>query len=268
MGPLKALIDADNIAFACAASAEDATLEIAISRTNDMLEGLLEDTQADEYELWLSGPKNFRRGIYPEYKAPRLGAYRPKWEKGVKEYMVEHWQANWSDGVEADDMLGIRQMQEMELNTGFGLAFPYQEGYTYYVKDDIKYNTVICHLDKDLNQIPGWHFNWELNRLGKTIREKRKYFVDHSEAYRFFCYQLIVGDPTDNIKGVVGSGPKAAEALLGNVPQQYWYEEIRNLYASEEELDMNAQCVYIWRKEKDHWKNLVEQYHKAGPMED
>lgn len=235
---MRALIDADNIAFACAASAEEAPVEAAISRTADMLDGILQDTQADEYELWLSGPSNFRKAVYPEYKAQRIDAYRPRWEKEVKQYMVEHWQANWSDGVEADDMLGIRQCSTE--------------------------NSIIAHLDKDINQIPGWHFNWELNRLGKTIREKRKYFVTLEEANYFFYYQLLVGDPTDNIKGVNGIGPKKAKALLDNLRESEWIEAIRDLYASEEELDMNAQCVYIWRKEKDNWKNLVNQ--SVGPM--
>lgn len=231
---MRALVDADNIAFACAASAENDSSDIAIARANDMVEGILHDASADEYELWLSGPNNFRYKVYPEYKANRLDAYRPKYEKDVRQYLVEHWHANLSDGCEADDMLGIRQ------HGAFG-----------------ELNTIICHLDKDLNQIPGWHFNWELKRLGKIVRERKKYFVTPEEADYNFYYQLLVGDPTDNIKGVSGIGPKKAEAFLGSIPKQDWYSEIRNLYASEEELDMNAQCVYIWRKPNDNWRNII-----------
>ena len=230
---MKALIDADNVAFACAASAEEFDNPgIACSRASEMLDRILQDTGATSYELWLSGPRNFRYKVYPEYKANRLDSYRPKWEKETKQFLVDHWQANWTDGIEGDDILGIRQCELQD--------------------------SIICHIDKDINQIPGWHYNWELNRLGKTIREKRQYFVTPEEALYNFYYQLLVGDGTDNIKGAPGVGPKKATALLESLEPIQWYTATRDLYASEEELDMNAQCVYIWRKENDNWKNLVD----------
>lgn len=233
---MKALIDADNVAFACAASAEDFDNPgIACSRASEMLDRILQDTGADSYELWLSGPRNFRYKVYPEYKANRLDSYRPKWEKETKQFLVDNWQANWTDGIEGDDILGIRQTE-----CGYSLE-----------------SSIICHIDKDINQIPGWHYNWELNRLGKTIREKRQYLVTFEEALYNFYYQLLVGDPTDNIKGVSGIGPKKAEAILGSTPKEQWYETVRDMFASEEELEMNAQCVFIWRKHNDHWRNLV-----------
>lgn len=76
-----------------------------------MLEGILRDTGATTVEVWLTAGKNFRYSVYPEYKANRREAYRPKWEKEVKQYMVDVWNAHYTDGIEADDMLGIRQCQ-------------------------------------------------------------------------------------------------------------------------------------------------------------
>lgn len=233
-----ALIDADNVAFACAASAEDADLSHAIARTQSMLEGILMDTGAEQAELWLSGKNNFRYKIYPEYKGNRLDAWRPRWEKDVKAWMRDsEWQANTTDGIEADDMLGIRQLELSSL---------------------LSSNSIICHLDKDINQIPGAHYNWELNRLGKCIREKRKYFVTLEEGNRFFWYQLLVGDTTDNIKGASGVGPKKAETLLESLRPDKWYQAIENLFSCPEELDLNAQCVYIHRKHNDSWRNLLK----------
>ncbi len=199
-----------------------------------MVEGVLRDSGADQAELWLTGGKNFRYSCYPEYKANRKDTYRPKWEKETKQYLVDHWDANTTDGIEADDMLGIRAVELGD-------------------------NAIICHLDKDINQIPGWHYNWELSRLGKIVREKKKYYVTLEEGNRFFYYQLLIGDPTDNIKGVVGIGPVKANALLDSLDPGEWHEAIANCYASEEELDMNAQCLYIHRKHNDTWKNLKEQ---------
>ena len=239
---MKALVDADNVAFACAASAEEDDVDIAISRTNSFLERLCYDVGADAYELWLSGKNNFRYNIYPEYKANRIDTYRPKWEKEVKEFLVKEWNANVSDGCEADDMIGVR----------------------YNELDD----ACMCHLDKDINQIAGLHYNWELVRKGEIVREKRKYFVSPEEADRFFFYQLLIGDSTDNIKGASGIGPKKAEALLGRVPKSGWYEAVRDLFSCEEELELNAGCIYIWRKPNDHWRNLIEAIQREGQREE
>ena len=227
---MRALIDADNLAFACAASAEDSDVGIAYARANDMVENILHHSGASSYELWLSGGKNFRYEVYPEYKANRLDAVRPRHEKAVKDFLTEHWQANWTDGIEADDMLGIQQTED----------------------------TILCHLDKDINQIAGWHYNWELSRLGKIIRERKKYYVTPEEADRYFFYQLLIGDNTDNIKGVVGIGPKKAESILSSTDRSGWGDVVRNCFSCEEELELNAACIYIWRKPNDSWKSMFQ----------
>ena len=108
------MVDADLVAFRCAISAENGELWVATSRADAMLYDMLMETGASEYELWLSGKGNFRYSVFPEYKANRIKAQRPKWEKEVKQYLVDNWNANWTEGIEADDMLGIRQMQIME----------------------------------------------------------------------------------------------------------------------------------------------------------
>lgn len=248
-----ALIDGDNLAFACAASAEEEDEAIAVSRTATMVEGILHDTSATGYELWLSGPNNFRYQVYPEYKAQRKDKPRPTHEKACRQYLIDSWQANLSDGCEADDMLGARQM---ELKPKFGEPMVKQEGLPF---DQWEFGSasIICHLDKDLNQIPGWHFNWELRRKENIVREKKTYFVTPEEADRFFYYQLLIGDATDNIKGVRGIGPVKASSFLDGVPKQEWYAGIKDMFTCEEELDMNAQCVYIWRKNKDNWRNII-----------
>ena len=72
------IIDADTIAFGCAATAEDSEDWVAHSRANDFVETLIRLNDATSYELWLTGKGNFRYNVYPEYKANRLEAYRPK----------------------------------------------------------------------------------------------------------------------------------------------------------------------------------------------
>ena len=232
---MTALIDGDHLEFACAASAEDAEEPwVACSRAQNFVETILRETQATECEIWLSGPDNFRYKVYPEYKGNRKDAYRPKWEKDVKDYLTIEWKANWSEGCEADDMLGVRHTELGD-------------------------KSILCHLDKDMNQIAGLHYNWELKRLGNVVREAKIYTVDPWEADRFFWYQLIVGDSTDNIKGVPGLGPKKAESiLLGVTTNEEAYERVRQEFSCDEELDMNAQCIFIWRKFNDSWKSLLK----------
>lgn len=225
---MRVIIDSDTIAFACAATAENQdTSHIAISRANQSIENILLATEADSYELWLTGPNNFRYQLFPEYKANRHGAYRPKWEREVKQWMVDEWDAEFSEGCEADDMCGVRQ------------------------QDD---TTIIAHIDKDINLIPGWHYNWELTREGKIIREARKYYVTPEEAHYNFCYQLLIGDSADGIKGVPGIGPKKAAALLDATEPDQWISDIRDLYSCDEELELNAGCLWLWRKPNDIWR--------------
>lgn len=240
---MKAIVDADTIAFATAATVEDYdTSDIGCSRAEEMVRNILDAVSATEYEIYVSGKGNFRHAVYPEYKANRHDVFRPKHEKAIKQFLVDYWNAEVVNGIEADDMCGIRLCA--------------QEG------------AVLCHIDKDLNQIPGLHYNWELRRLGIVVKEAKHYQVTNQEANYNFYYQLLVGDSTDNIKGVAGIGPKKATKLLESTPSEEWYETVRDLYASDDELDMNAQCVYIWRKENDNWKNLITGLKKNQVLED
>jgi 5'-3' exonuclease len=205
---------------------------VAIERADSFILNLLENSKAEEYELWLSGGENFRYQIYPMYKANR-SPVRPQWEQAVRQHLCSVWNANVTEGIEADDMLGIRQN---EIDNG-----------------------ILCHLDKDLNQIHGHHFNWEIRRLGETVREKQTYSLSSEEADYWFFYQLLVGDTVDNIKGVSGIGPKKAAGILyGCDTNQERYEQVLGAFKhNEEELELNAQCVYIWRRHNDNWKNIL-----------
>ena len=226
---MKVLIDSDSVAFASASSSDDQDFWVAQSRCDDMVRRIIAETEADEYELWLTGNTNFRYNIYPEYKAQRKKVVPPKWYDPLKQHLMNAWQANVAQGCEADDMVGVRQC-EAPPNT-----------------------TLIAHIDKDINMIPGLHYHWGITRLGKIVRAPEHYEVTDEEALYNFYYQLIVGDNgTDNIKGVRGCGPKAAEKLL----QQFTSEEERfkaifDLYSCYEEMVINAKCLWIWRKMND-----------------
>lgn len=231
--PIKALLDGDIYAYRSSAASENEDLAIAIYRLEEMIDLTLHATQADEFSVFLSGPTNFRYDVYPEYKANRQKLVRPRHLSDLKEYLQDKYAAVVSEGCEADDLLGIEQCKQLQ-------------------------NTVICSLDKDLRQIPGNHYSFPISGTS-TNGKKWEKAADHAvvteaEGLKFFYYQLLVGDPADNIRGAAGIGKVRATALLKDLTtEQEMLEAVRDCYSSEEELLMNGQCLWIFRKPNDIW---------------
>ena len=157
---------------------------------------------------------------------------KPKFLEECKDYLHLQYNAVYSDGCEADDLLGIEQCKDIA-------------------------NTIICSLDKDLRQIPGRHFSWEISggtpqkRWTKAAEHAN---VTHDEGLRFFYKQLIIGDVTDNIKGVKGAGKVAAKVIDSCSNEQEMFETVRDTYGNDDEMLMNGQCLWIWHKENDIWQ--------------
>lgn len=221
-----ALIDQDLLCYRCAASAENEEVDIAIQRLNDLLDQILTKVGATEYRAFLTGGNNFRKAIYPEYKANRTQP-KPKWLKALREYSIERLGAELApDGVEADDALGFYQTDE----------------------------TIICSLDKDLLQIPGRHFQWAIS--GPNW-EKPDRFIEQTplEGLRLFYQQCLKGDVSDNIKGIANIGEKKAAKLLAKcTTEQEMFDVVREQYGNDDEFLMNARCLYILRSFDDDYK--------------
>ena len=227
------LIDGDTPAYAAAAVCEDTDEQNAIWEANKTIERLLVATGTQSFKLFLTGTDNFRYAIFPEYKANRIKTPRPKHLAAVRESLVRSYGAIISQGCEADDLLGIEQVAASTHGTE---------------------ETMICSIDKDLDQIPGWHYHPGIKRQGVWIREPRRYLVTPAEALHFFYYQLLIGDSTDGIKGAVGIGKAKAEKILeGCTTAEDYYHATSIFFSCEEELLLNARCLYIWQKENDTW---------------
>lgn len=65
--------------------------------------------------------------------------------------------------------------------------------------------TFIYSHDKDLKQVPGWHFDIDKYNLIEISKD---------EAYRSFIKQMYTGDSTDNIPGIPGVGPKTVAKIF------------------------------------------------------
>lgn len=203
-------------------------LENALYNAKSALHAIQEACGGD-LKLYLTGSGNFRQEVATirEYKGNRKDYHKPRYYNELREYLIKYWNAEVVDGQEADDALGIAQC------TGN--------------------NTIIATLDKDLDMIPGWHYNWV-----KDV----KYRVKPFEADRFFFMQLLMGDPTDNIQGVPKVGAKTAEKILSDcetLPEML--EAVRQeYYAAYNDQDWvallneNAQLLWIRRKPDEVWE--------------
>ena len=214
-----ALIDADLVAFRCAATVKDYDpVDVAIYRVDVLMRQILEATESKEYKAFLTGRGNFRKAINPEYKANRKDKEPPCYLQECREYLIKEWNAVVSEGCEADDLLGIEQTDE----------------------------TVVCSLDKDLLMIPGVHFNW--NKLEYT-------HVDHLDGLRTFYKQMLIGDRSDNIFGVDKVGPVKAAKLIDHLTDEVqMLSTTLDLYNDDiERFIMNAQCLWIMQNKDETW---------------
>lgn len=231
-----ALIDGDIVAYRSAASCEPnksgkterEPLNVALFRCNDLMHRILQETKSEFHKTFISGPDNFRYAIDPNYKANRVDTVRPEWLQPVREHLVVEWGAHVSDGIEADDNLGIEQTEE----------------------------TIICSIDKDLLQIPGRHFNFVSGVMAD---------VDERQGWINFYTQLIMGDRADNIPGYDGlmrqKVPQKLQWAIDDLEQansdQDMYDIVYNMYYTASGLDRfktNCQLLYIQRKEGDTFR--------------
>lgn len=244
---MKALIDADLVSFRCAASCEKQGVvtedfTVATARANNLLVNILEATGADDRQLYLSGGENFRKKISPSYKANREGQKRPEYLEPLREWLVTEWGATVSDGNEADDELGIAQ-------TAAGVG-----------------TTTICSLDKDLRQVPGHHYSWEItgtSPLGLQWKKEASHLVVSEQEGLFnFYWQLVMGDQADNVPGYDGKMrakvPKFLEDHYDNMivmtSEQELFNYVLDIYKLPTiDLLNNGACLWVQRHEGDLW---------------
>jgi 5'-3' exonuclease len=178
-----------------------------------------------DYKGFLTGSNNFRKDIAvtAPYKGNRTAA-KPKHYDLIREYLVKAWGCEVIEGQEADDAIGIAAYE-------FG-------------DDDEAF--VIMSIDKDLDMIKGWHYNF--------IKDN-KYFVDADEAIKHFYTQVLTGDRVDNIVGLKGIGPKKAEKILQDcVSELDMYNAVLEAYDNNAERVLeNARLLWIRRKEGEIW---------------
>lgn len=194
-----ALIDADRYKHLVTYRMYQKMFDEGLEHSKQLLEEITEEYlrvdifncfKAVDYVFCFSAPsKNvFRHSIsqIKEYKGNRRKEdpymYPGKYEDMayVYEYISKRYFSLFNKELEADDLLSMLQNE----------------------------NTFIFSHDKDLKQVPGFHWNISSGDL---------FFISIEEANFNLFSQLLTGDATDNISGLEGFGPKGLEKLLSEV---------------------------------------------------
>lgn len=224
-GKPQLLIDGDPLVYQAAFSKENETLEDAAEYLDSIVDDCLYHLDYDGYQIYLTGKGNFRYdvAVTQEYKANRKKVEKPLHLEGLRQHMVDNWNAVVSQGEEADDMIAIAA-------TDYGP------------------DAIIASIDKDMLQVPCYNYNPRTGLLKK---------VTEQEGLKFFYTQILTGDRADNIPGLYGIGPKKAERLLyGCKTEEDLYLACLSAYrnAAEERVIENARLLWLRRTEGELWE--------------
>jgi hypothetical protein len=174
---------------------------------------------ADDFVLVLSSPDNpsFRYDIAKirPYKGNRVGKRKPAHLDALRNVCLRDFGGETTrGGDEADDYLSwcTRELSEE--------------------KDEF----VIIGNDKDLNQIPGHHFDW--------VNEEAYHLTDE-ECRLFLWMQVLVGDTSDNIVGCWQMGYAKAEQFMqkwGEMPDDELWDQIVDAFRKSKK---KKGCPYV-----------------------
>ena len=211
-------------------------VENVLHSAKHMLEEIKSNTNADKLVVYLSGKDNFRNALatLKPYKGNRDKSTRPAHYDAIRDYLHKYWDAVIVEGEEAEDAISVVVWQK-ELS-----------------------NCVVAGIDKDLDQIPGEHYDYVKRVL---------YTVSDDDAEYAFYKQCLTGDSTDNIGGCYKTGDVKARRLLDGTPRAEWwtaivetYEESKTKpgcpYADKDALVValeNARLVYLRRSPNEIW---------------
>jgi hypothetical protein len=217
-------VDADFLVYRIGFASEDDDEQYARSRATEWLTDMIYfDLKCEDYKAWITGKDNFRYqvAVTHPYKGNRRDLKKPKHYEALRGHL-ERLGAVVTDGEEADDAVGI---------------------------ESAKGNYWLVHVDKDLDQLPGWHYN---------PVKKEEYYVDEFQGLYNFYKQILTGDRIDAIVGLKGIGPvKAAKILEGCKTEQELYEAVCEAYKdkgeAQERVIENGQLLWLRRFEGQLW---------------
>ncbi|HLA04251.1 MAG TPA: 5'-3' exonuclease H3TH domain-containing protein [Patescibacteria group bacterium] len=172
----------------------------------------------------------FRHIEFEKYKAqrvappPDLYPQLPKVKKVLDAYGIKYFE---KEGFEADDLLATLAVKSLQ-TTDYRLQKKKK------AVDSRQLTVVILSGDRDVLQLvdgnikvqmPGWNQNETTLYGAREVKEK--YGL---EPHQMVDYKSLTGDPSDNVPGISGVGPKTASALLQK------YHTLENLFKKLKEV--------------------------------
>lgn len=237
---MHALLDSDILLYEMGSAVDDEgnplKWPLVRSRVDRRIDQILDAVQAETWQGYVTGKRNFREDIstIQNYKGSRKRHERPFWYQAIYDYLVLDRSVTIVDGYEADDQI----------------AMDHAEG------------TIICSRDKDLLQVPGWHYVWPSWKQ----EERTPFYVSEVNGLQFFYSQMLTGDPTDNILGLYGVGPKAAcvQRIKAYNEELEMFNEVREQYELRFGeywwmfMEETGHLLWLKRSPEDNWKHRME----------
>lgn len=225
------LIDGDIIAYRAGFSSNDLEASDAEAKVDELIDTIIEDTEfiSTDYQVYLTGKGNFRFDIAKtlEYKGNRKDAVKPIHLQHIRDYLTTKYEATVSEGEEADDLIAIAA-------TKIGMK------------------AVVASIDKDMLQIPCFHYNLTRRELSA---------VGEFSGTKFFYTQILTGDKADNIKGLHRCGPVKAGKILAecDTEMKLWDACLEAYEGDTERVLENARLLWLRREVDQLWEPPVEQ---------
>ena len=225
------LIDGDIIAYRAGFSSNDLEAPDAEAKVDELIDTIIEDTEfiSTDYQVYLTGKGNFRFDIAKtlKYKGNRKDAVKPIHLQHIRDYLTTKYEATVSEGEEADDLIAIAA-------TKIGMK------------------AVVASIDKDMLQIPCFHYNLTRRELSA---------VGEFSGMKFFYTQILTGDKADNIKGLHRCGPVKAGKILAecDTEMKLWNACLEAYEGDTERVIENARLLWLRREVDQLWEPPVEQ---------
>lgn len=222
---------------------------------------ILSQTKAEEYSLYITEGPTFRYNIAKTkpYKGNRV-QNKPYHFDNITAYIKGMLPHKICKELEADDWMAIDA--GIEIN-----------------------NTIICSRDKDLKQITGNFYSWELGNqpsFGPTyitnpgsLELSRKRKALKGTGYAFFASQLLTGDRVDNVPGAKGMGPVSVyeiiKPILDMEHTDYVCKSIedsvisvyKEIYGQDAEEMLTEQGRLLWVVKRLNQDGTPELWHKG-----
>lgn len=224
---MQPLIDGDILAYECCFAAEAAdkyfggdgnvpfdNIAAILDARVSVICQRVEATQPPIF--FLTGKKNFRNDIAKRQKYKDRASNKPFHYLNVYAYIKGKYDYRLTEGLEADDLMAIEQTNRPD-------------------------ETIICSRDKDLRQVSGWQYGWELENqpefgperveaMGRLQLSKDRKKLKGTGILYFYS-QVLTGDRVDSIPGLPNCGPvKAYEILEGKTTEEEAFQAVYEAY--------------------------------------